>query len=163
MLKPVVKVIEVPIDSVTAYQLFTEQMGSWWPLDSRSISFHAEGVAAKSLNTDPVPGGAIVEIAASDERHAWGTFVDCDPPHSVAIDFHMGRHEDEATHLFVSFLNLGSGQTMVKLVHSGWETFGSLAETMRAGYDTGWEEIFVSGYARACHKRVPQPGHANQQ
>ncbi|SNY92503.1 Activator of Hsp90 ATPase homolog 1-like protein [Cohaesibacter sp. ES.047] len=163
MLKPIVKVIEVPVDSATAYQLFTEQMGLWWPLDSRSISFHSEGAPAKALNIDPVAGGAIVEIAASDERHVWGRFVDCDPPHSVAIEFHMGQPEEHATNLLVTFFGTGADETLVKLVHSGWETYGGFADMMREGYDTGWDEIFSGAYAKACKGRRPQPAPVQSQ
>ena len=153
MLKPIVKVIEVPVDAVTAYQRFTAQMGDWWPLESRSISFHSNGVTAKALQTDPVTGGAIVEIAADNARHVWGAFTDCDAPNSVAIDFHMGHPREQATHLVVSFLEMGEDQTLVKLVHSGWERYGALADMMRDGYDTGWDEIFVEAFCRACNKR----------
>ncbi|WP_373235419.1 SRPBCC domain-containing protein [Cohaesibacter celericrescens] len=150
MLKPIVKVIEVPVDSVTAYQLFTENMGDWWPLASRSISFHSDGVAAKALETDPVDGGAIVEIAADGTRHVWGHFLDCDPPSSIAMKFHMGQPEDHATHLVVSFIEMGDQQTLVKLMHSGWESYGALAQVMRDGYELGWDEIFCQAFAAAC-------------
>ena len=155
MLKPIVKVIEVPTGAVRAYQLFAMDMGRWWPLDRRSISFHTDGVAAKRLETDPVAGGAIVEIAADDERHVWGVFVDCDPPNSLTIDFHMGHPQEQATHLIVSFMEMDESHTLVKLVHSGWENYGSQADMMRDGYETGWDEIFTGAYARACARLQP--------
>ncbi len=152
MYKPIVKVIEVPTDALTAYRLFTVEMGSWWPLDTRSISIHSTGIPAKALETDPVAGGAIIEIASDDTRHVWGNFTDCDEPNSVALDFHMGQPMDQATHLVVSFFAPHPQQTMVKLVHGGWDCYGPIAPMMRDGYDKGWNEIFSFHFARACEK-----------
>ena len=152
MLKPIVKVIEVPLEAERAYHLFTEEMGQWWPLEGRSISFHTIGKAAKTLDCDVTAGGAIVEVGADDTRYVWGNFVDCDPPHSVAIDFHMGQPKEQITHIIVSFIPLQAAQTMVKLVHSGWESYGELAHMMREGYDTGWDEIFVTAFGDKCRK-----------
>nr|WP_321462793.1 hypothetical protein [uncultured Cohaesibacter sp.] len=152
MYKPIVKVIEVPTDILTAYRLFSVGMGSWWPLDTRSISIHSTGVAAKALETDPVPGGAIIEIASDDTRHVWGNFTDCDEPNSLAINFHMGQPLDHSTQLVVSFILMAPERTLVKLVHGGWDCFGALASMMRDGYDKGWDEIFVFHYAHCCEK-----------
>ena len=152
MLKPIVKVIEVPCDALAAYQLFSMGMGSWWPLETRSISIHSTGMPAKALETDPVAGGAIIEIASDDTRHVWGSFADCDQPNSLAINFHMGQPQDHATYLTVSFLEMNAHRTLVKLVHGGWDCYGAIAAMMRDGYDTGWNEIFCFHYARSCEK-----------
>ena len=152
MIKPIVKVIEVPTDALTAYRLFSQGMGCWWPLDTRSISIHSTSIPAKALETDPTTGGAIIEIASDDTRHVWGTFTDCDQPHSLAINFHMGQPAEHSTDLVVSFLDMGADRTLVKLVHTGWECFGIAAGMMRDGYDAGWEEIFCDRYARSCEK-----------
>nr|WP_321458061.1 hypothetical protein [uncultured Cohaesibacter sp.] len=152
MYKPIVKVIEVPTDAMSAYKRFTMDMGMWWPLDTRSISIHSTGVPAKRLETDPVAGGAIIEVSADDTRHVWASFADCDAPRSVAIIFHMGQPLEYATRLVVSFIETHPHQTLVKLVHGGWKTYGPLAPMMRKGYDAGWDEIFCLHYARACEK-----------
>lgn len=151
MLKPIVKVIEVPIAANRAYELFADMSG-WWPLDRRSISFHTTNQPAKRIEVDLKAGGAIVEIGADDARHVWGVFSDCDAPSSLEIDFHMGHPREHATHLIVSFIGLGADTTMVKLVHSGWESYGQLSHVMRDGYDEGWEDIFVLGFGARCNK-----------
>ena len=48
MYKPIVKVIEVPTDAMSAYKRFTMDMGLWWPLDTRSISIHSTGVPGQA-------------------------------------------------------------------------------------------------------------------
>ena len=149
MLKPIVKVIEVPVVSNQAYDIFTD-MSRWWPLHSRSISFHTTSKTAKRLEIDFKAGGAIVEIGADDERHVWGVVADCDAPSWLEIDFHMGHPREQATHLQISFIDLDRSSTLVKLVHSGWESYGALSHVMREGYEEGWDDIFVEAYAKAC-------------
>nr|WP_321445284.1 SRPBCC domain-containing protein [uncultured Cohaesibacter sp.] len=151
MLKPIVKVIEVPTDAATAYDIFVDFSG-WWPLETRSISFHTTNLPAKRIDLDPKPGGAIVGIGSDDTRHVWGVFADCDAPSSLAIDFHMGHPKEHATHLVVSFIMLAEEATMVKLVHTGWESYGALSHMMRKGYEEGWDDIFVQAYAGACQR-----------
>ncbi len=151
MLKPIVKVIEVPTDPATAYDVFVDISG-WWPLETRSISFHTTNLPAKRIDLDPKPGGAIVEIGSDDARYVWGVFADCDAPSSLEIDFHMGHPKEHATHLVVSFIMLGEDATMVKLVHTGWESYGALSHMMRKGYEEGWDDIFVQAYASACRR-----------
>ena len=60
MLDPIVKTIEVPCSQEKAFGVFVREMGSWWPLDKRSMSMH-DGKPAKSLRIEPVEGGKIVE------------------------------------------------------------------------------------------------------
>lgn len=151
MLKPIVKVIEVPLNPAQAYDAFVD-INSWWPLQTRSISFHTTNLPAKRIDIDPKPGGAIVEIGADDTRHVWGVFADCDAPASLAIDFHMGHPKEHATHLVIAFIDLGDEATMVKLVHTGWESYGALSHVMREGYEKGWDDIFVNAFASACQK-----------
>ncbi len=40
MLDPIVKTIEVPCSQEKAFAVFVKEMGSWWPLDKRSMSLH---------------------------------------------------------------------------------------------------------------------------
>ena len=74
MIEPLVSRVDVACDQKTAFTIFVEQMGTWWPLRQRSMSLKFTGQAAKSLRTDPRPGGKIVEIGSDDTEHHWGTF-----------------------------------------------------------------------------------------
>ena len=40
--------------------------------------------------------------------------------------------------------------TRVELTHSGWEKLGPEAAKVRAGYDSGWELVFVESYGGRC-------------
>lgn len=73
MLAPIIKTIEVPCSQKKAFGVFVNEMGSWWPLDKRSMSMRIGGQPAKSLRIEPKQGGKIVEIGHDDTEHLWGT------------------------------------------------------------------------------------------
>ena len=149
MLDPIVKTIEVPCSQQKAFAVFASGMGSWWPLDKRSMSMHS-GAPAKSLRIEPRQGGKIVEIGHDDTEHLWGTIRSYDPHDSMSIDFHMGLPAESASLVEVRFTALGDERTRVELTHSNWEAFGEMAEMMRGGYGSGWVIIFEQAYKSAC-------------
>ena len=57
MLDPITKTIEVPCNQEKAFTVFVNEMGSWWPLDKRSMSLMHQGEPSKSLRVDPQLGG----------------------------------------------------------------------------------------------------------
>ena len=56
MLDPLISTIEVPCGQEKAFGVFVSEMGSWWPLDKRSMSLMHGGKPAKSLRIDPKLG-----------------------------------------------------------------------------------------------------------
>ena len=150
MLDPIVKTIEVPCSQEKAFTVFVHEMGSWWPLDKRSMSLMHSGQPAKTLRVDPKRGGKIVEIGPDDSEHHWGTFKTFDPHDSVTMDFHMGLPPDSASLVEVRFTALEDNRTRVELTQSNWEAFGDMAEMMYRGYGSGWVIIFEEAYKEAC-------------
>ena len=150
MLDPIIKTIEVPCSQEKAFGVFVGEMGSWWPLDKRSMSMMHGGKPAKSLRVDPKQGGKIVEIGHDDTEHHWGTFTSYDPHVTISMDFHMGMPPDSASLVEVRFTALEGERTRVELTHSNWEAFGDMAEMMRGGYGSGWVIIFEQAYKSAC-------------
>ncbi len=150
MLDPIIKTIEVPCSQEKAFGVFVNEMGSWWPLDKRSMSMISGGKPAKSLRIDPKEGGKIVEIGHDDTEHLWGTIRSYDPHDLLTMDFHMGLPAENASLVEVRFTALGNERTRVELTHSNWEAFGEMAEMMRGGYGSGWVIIFEQAYKSAC-------------
>ncbi len=150
MLDPIIKTIEVPCSQEKAFEVFVGEMGSWWPLDKRSMSMMHGGKPAKSLRIDPKQGGMIVEIGHDDTEHHWGTITSYDPHGSISMDFHMGMPPDSASLVDVRFTALEGERTRVELTQSNWEAFGDMAEMMRGGYGSGWVIIFEQAYKSAC-------------
>ena len=149
VLDPIIKTIEVPCSQEKAFGVFVNEMGSWWPLDKRSMSMK-NGKPAKSLSIEPKQGGKIVEIGHDDTEHLWGTIKSYDPHDSISMDFHMGLPAENASHVEVRFTALENERTRVELTQSNWEAFGEMAEMMRDGYGSGWVIIFEQAYKSAC-------------
>ena len=149
MIEPIVSKIEVACDQKTAFQIFVEQMGSWWPLAKRSMSMH-QGHPPKGLRTDPRSGGKIIETTHDGIEHVWGSFKRFDPFGFVSMDFHMGLPPENSSLVEVHFLPVGDNRTQIELTHSNFEAFGEMAEMMRRGYGSGWVPIFEEGFRNAC-------------
>ena len=150
MLDPIVKTIEVPCSQKKAFGVFVNEMGSWWPLDQRSMSLMNSGKPAKSLRVEAKQGGKIVEIGSDDTEHLWGTIKSYYPHDFVSMDFHMGLPPENASLVEVRFTALGNERTRVELTQSNWEAFGDMAEMMRSGYGSGWVIIFERAFKAAC-------------
>ena len=150
MLDPIIKTIEVPCSQKKAFGVFVNEMGSWWPLDKRSMSMINGGKPAKSLRIEPKQGGKIVEIGHDDTEHLWGTIKSYDPHDAISMDFHMGLPAENASLVEVRFTALEGERTRVELTQSNWVAFGDMAEMMRGGYGSGWVIIFEQAYKSAC-------------
>ncbi len=150
MLDPIISTIEVPCNQEKAFGVFVDEMGSWWPLDQRSMSLMHTGMPAKSLRVEARQGGKIVEIGSDDTEHLWGTINLYDPHDFVSMDFHMGLPPENASLVEVRFTAIGEDQTRVQLTQSNWEAFGDMAEMMRDGYGSGWVIIFEEAFKSAC-------------
>ena len=149
MLDPIIITIEVPCGKEKAFGVFVNEMGSWWPLDKRSMSMMDGGKPAKTVRVEPRQGGTIVEIGHDDTEYHWGTIKSYDPHDSLSMYFHMGLPAAESL-VEVRFAALGEHRTRVELTHSNWEAYGDMAEMMRGGYDSGWVIIFEEAFKSAC-------------
>lgn len=151
-LPPLVKSVEVPCGQTMAFDVFIEQMGSWWPLGMFSVS-KMSGVEVKELRVEAKVGGRIVEHSSDGKEHHWGTIKVYDPHDFVSMDFHI-VHPDfppgDFSLVEVRFTAIDEGRTFVELTQTNWETFGEMAEGIRGGYDKGWSMIFEQKYKAAC-------------
>ncbi len=149
MIAPIVKTIEVPCPQKRAFEIFVD-MAAWWPLEKRSMSLYQAGAPARSLSVEARAGGRIVELAADDTEHHWGTFRVFDPHAHLQLDFHMGLPADQTGQVDVTVTPLTTTTTRVELVHSNWEGYGDMADMMLSGYGASWDMLFADCYAAAC-------------
>jgi uncharacterized protein YndB with AHSA1/START domain len=126
---PVRREVEVSTDPGRAFELWTEQIGRWWPMASHSVNGERASVA--------FDGDRLVETAPDGTTVIWGTVVTWEPPHRLGLTWHPGRDASEATHVEVRFHPAGRGRTLVTLEHTGWEVLAE-PEQIRASYETGW-------------------------
>ena len=147
MIEPVIKEITVPVTAKEAFDVFTRDMGKWWPLDSHSRSVQS-GDAAKNVVMDLKLGGAITETMADGTPAIWGEITSFTPGHEIAFTWHLGRTSGEQTLVTVTFNDTEAG-TKVRLVHSNWENLGDAAAEMREQYQSGWDLVFRTRYGGA--------------
>jgi uncharacterized protein YndB with AHSA1/START domain len=137
VIEAVRKEVVVPGTADRAFRIFTEGLGTWWPLLTHSVGQES----AVTVTMDCRPGGRIVEQVADGNEHVWGTITSWDPPERVGFTWHPGRSDDNPTHVEVTFAAEGEG-TRVVLEHRGWERWQDGAR-YRANYETGWNPVLA--------------------
>ena len=129
--------IVVDADPARAFEVFTQEIGAWWPLADLSV-FGAGGSVAFTNDE-------IVETSPDGESAVWGSVHTWDPPERLAFSWHPGQDGARASSVSVSFVAAGE-QTLVVLEHDGWEVFTEPAAA-RAEYDHGWPAV-LDAYAQ---------------
>jgi uncharacterized protein YndB with AHSA1/START domain len=133
-LAPVRKQISVDCDVETAFRTFTEDIATWWPVESHSIT--GEG-------TTPVfeqrAGGRLYERAPDRQEHDWAAILAYEPPHRVVLEWKVNSTVPP-TEVEVRFSPDGDG-TRVELEHRGWEQYPSGGDDERGSYDSGWSRV----------------------
>ncbi|TWD73349.1 uncharacterized protein YndB with AHSA1/START domain [Kribbella amoyensis] len=147
-LAPLVKTVVVPTTPERAFELFTAELGRWWPLASHSIAAEQ----ATDVRFEGTVGGQIVEYTADGPVGTWGTVSTWNPPTSVNFSWHPGTDPTQAGQVTVRFTPTGDG-TEVELTHTGWELRPDGAR-MRQNYDSGWPVVLT---AYANHPRLSTP------
>ncbi len=138
---PIRREILVDADPATAFAVFTERIGEWWPLEDLSV--YGPG------GTVGFADGQIVERSASGDAAVWGTAYLWEPAAALAFSWHPGGPPDQATHVEVTFAQ-ADAQTLVTLTHTGWERFADPVEA-RAEYEQGWPVVLGTYRDHVAH------------
>ena len=125
-----------------AFRMYTEELGSWWPLESHARNTERRDTAM----VEPRVGGRLYERTRDGEELDWGEVQVWDPPNRLVHSWHLGRPET-ATEVEVRFAPEGD-DTRVELVHRGWEVLGDEAAARRSRYDSGWDFVFGECFGR---------------
>ena len=133
---PVRKSVTVAIAPLQAFELFTRDIGTWWPLATHSVGL----VRSARLSFGSAVGDQLVETLADGTTEEWGTVLQSEIPRRIAFSWHPGRSPLEATQVEVTFTPDSTGGTIVELVHSGWERWED-GETQAANYREGWDPV----------------------
>lgn len=128
---PIRREVIVDASPEDAFRVFTNHIGSWWPLGDHSVRGDTGSVSFDN--------GQIVEVAANGERFVWGTVVSWQPALEVGFTWHPGSDADRASRVTVTF-RAADSSTLVTLVHEGWEVFADPAGA-RDEYDHGWPMV----------------------
>jgi uncharacterized protein YndB with AHSA1/START domain len=138
-----------------AFAVFTEGMGSWWPLDSHVIG---EKPVADAV-VEPRAGGRWFERAESGSECDWGRVLAWEPPHRVVLSWEISpdwRHDPGIhTEVEVRFHPEDERRTRVEVEHRGLEAYAERAEEMRGIFDSegGWRGL-LARFAAAAPART---------
>ena len=133
--------VDAPVER--AFEVFTDEIGTWWPLDIHSNL----GDDANSVVFERGVGGRIFERSGAGEESEWGEVLVWDPPHRVVFAWQPNRERPAPTEVEVRFTSSGDG-TMFELEHRAWERLGDQAGEARTAYDQGWDPA-LEAFARA--------------
>ena len=135
-LPPIERSTSVPWTQDAAFQRFTADFATWWPVATHSIG----GNLVKRVVFECRVGGRIYEEFHDGRRFQWGKVTTWDPPRRVGFTWHASKDERTAQDVEVRFEPHGAG-TRVTLTSSGWEKLGREAGRARKGYQVGWGSV----------------------
>jgi uncharacterized protein YndB with AHSA1/START domain len=134
--------VNAPVER--AFEVFTTEIGSWWPAKTHSIG--EEQVALIEMETRK--GGRIFERLQDGTEHDWGNVTAWEPPGRVAFTWNPTLEDRPYTDVEVTFTAEGEA-TKVELIHRGWERLGEKGAELRAGYGPGWQYVLGDRYVSA--------------
>ena len=146
-LGPITKSVTVDVPVERAFQVYTEGIATWWPLNVHSVSHQAETCVFEGRQ-----GGRIYERATDGKEHPWGTVVVWEPPSRVVYTWHPGRSEETAQEVEMHFRPEGVG-TRVDVEHRRWERLGDEAPPVIESYQEGWDFVLGQCYVAGVNSR----------
>lgn len=144
------KTIHVATTPERAFRVFTEQVGTWWPL----VSHHIGQVAAATAVMEPFAGGRWFERGVDGSECLWGHVRVWQPPSRLVLSWEINCQwaydPSLQTEVEVRFVRDGAG-TRVELEHRLLERYGDRGEEMvtTLGGEGGWGSILGS-FARTA-------------
>lgn len=119
-----------------AFDLFTREIVSWWPLDR----FSFDTSRSAEVHIEPFVGGRFYERYSDGEEHTSGTVLKWNPP--LEVVYTWAHHEWVApTEVSVRFVAEDTQLTRVELEHRAWERLGVPAAESREMYANGWPTV----------------------
>ena len=134
-LNSVRKVVRVQAPLEVAWRVFSEQMGTWWPLANYKIG------KAKAVDAivEPRAGGRWFERGEDGSTCDWGTVLVWDPPTRLVLSWDITaewRYDAELkTEIELRFTAEGKDATRVELEHRRLDRFGARRDEMRRIFD----------------------------
>lgn len=130
------KVIDVQAPREVAWRVFTEKMGTWWPLAMYKIG----KTAAVDVVIEPRVGGRWYERGDDGSTCDWGHVAAWEPTTRLVLYWEISadwRHDPTLkTEVEVRFVSDGANATRVELEHRRFDLYGARAEEMRKVFDT---------------------------
>jgi len=142
---PIVRTVTVSRPVEDAFRIFTEEFGSWWPLDAYSRAYaerRDEDVKAETVVIEGQIGGRIYEVMSDGTEASWGEVLAWEPPHRVVLSWKPHPRPTPPTEVEVTFTVEDTG-TRVDVEHRAWERLGDGAAQAREEYTQGWPGVLA--------------------
>jgi uncharacterized protein YndB with AHSA1/START domain len=143
--------LDVACSAEHAFQVWTAEIGTWWPPGHTMTGGPALVVLQAGV------GGRIYERAQDGTEHDWGEVTAWEPPERLAYRWHLGRDRADATEVEVRFLPAGSRATRIEIEHRGWDQAGAAGEYWRDRNQDGWQAV-LPRFAAAAAARAGAAG-----
>jgi uncharacterized protein YndB with AHSA1/START domain len=145
------KIVSVNAPPDVAWRVFTEQMGTWWPLATHKIG------KAKAVDAviEPRVGGRWYERGDDGSTCDWGRVLAWEPASRLVLSWEISadwQHDSTLkTEVEVRFIAEGKDGTRVELEHRHLDRYGARRDEMRGVFDSegGWSGLLAS-FARAA-------------
>ena len=130
------KIVSVQAPPAVAWRVFTEKMGTWWPL-----AYYKIGKAnAVDAVIEPRIGGRWYERGDDGSTCDWGRVLSWEPHSRLVLSWDISAdwQPDPAlkTEIEVRFIPEGKDGTRVELEHRHLDRYGARRDEMRRIFDT---------------------------
>ena len=145
-LPPVIRAAWVNRSAEDAFDIFTLEIGAWWPLPTHGLFGEKSASVGFRDHT-------LIERSVDGSEATWGSVVTWEPSRRLVIAWHPGGDGSQTSEVEVVFEPDGAG-TRVVIEHRGWESFGKAAVERRLGYvgPNAWGYV-LDHYADAAEVR----------
>jgi uncharacterized protein YndB with AHSA1/START domain len=151
------KALHVKAPREVAWRVFTEKMGTWWPLAHYKIG------KAKAVDAviEPRIGGRWYERGDDGSMCDWGRVIVWEPPARLVltwdIDANFQYDPSLNTEIDVRFVPVGATETRVELEHRRLDRYGARRDEMRRIFDTegDWGKLLAMFAAAATSGAQP--------
>jgi uncharacterized protein YndB with AHSA1/START domain len=135
------RTITVAASQERAFEVFTAQLGSWWPKE-----FHIGEADMADFIVEPKVGGRWYELGVDGKECQTGQVLAFEPPDRLTLAWHLNENWQydpdpaHASEVEVRFIAEGPTLTRVELDHRGFERHGAGADAVRGSVDNpqGW-------------------------
>lgn len=139
------KHIFVKATPARAFEVFTKEMETWWPL----ATHHIGKVEAKNAVIEPFVGGRWFERGVDGSECNWGRVLAWDPPARVVLAWQISAEWQSDPSLMTEVevrFTAENGGTRVDLEHRLLRNFGPKNAEMRATFESpgGWSGLLAA-------------------
>jgi uncharacterized protein YndB with AHSA1/START domain len=130
-------VVDAPIER--AFEVFTADMGSWWPPKN-----HILQAELAEMVFEPRAGGHIYDRGVDGSESHWARVLAYEPPDrlvfswDISLQWEIETDPERTSEVEVRFIAQSPSHTRVELEHRGIERHGDGWESMHGAVGSGW-------------------------